>query len=91
MDLKSGISIICLSIALVPWLEDLLKIYLIAMVAILTLTVNVAFRMRSIWEWIIEKALQEVIKRLMQDEDMKKIIKMRFDAMIKRAKEHKHV
>ncbi len=81
---------ICLSIALLPWVEDLFKLYMIAMVVILTLTINVAFRIKTVWEWIIEKALQEIIERLMEDEDMKKIIKMRFDAMVKRAKEKKH-
>ncbi len=90
MDLKSGISMICLSIALLPWVEDLLKLYLVTIVIILTLTINVAFRIKAIWEWTIEKALQEIIERLMEDEDMKKIIKMRFDAMVKRAKEKTH-
>jgi hypothetical protein len=84
MKIIAGLSSICISLLLIPWLEDLLKIYLIAMVVIITLTINLAFRIEAIWNWIIEKTMEEILKRMMQDEDVKKIVKLRYDAMMEK-------
>jgi hypothetical protein len=87
MKLASAIASICMVVYFAPWLDDLLKMYLVAMIVIITLTINVVFRIEAIWGWLIIKIEQEVLRRLLEDEDMRKIVKMRYDAMMERLRE----
>ena len=88
MKHASVIIILCISTALTPWLEDLLKVYIIAMIAVITLTVNVLFRIASLRDWIVEHLVQAVLARLLEDEEMKKIVKMKYDSMMIQLKTH---
>ena len=76
---------IMLSIVLTPWLEDLLKIYLITAVVIITLTINVAFRIKWLMNIIIEHLVQAVLNKVLQDQDVQKIMHWKFEEMRKRS------
>jgi len=77
---------ITLTILLTPWLEDLLKLYLISAVILITLTVNVAFRMAWLRDIIIEHLVQAVLNKVLQDQDIQKIMHWKFEEMRKKAK-----
>jgi hypothetical protein len=77
---------ITLSIFLTPWLEDLMKLYLISAVVLIALTVNVAFRIKWLLDIIVEHLVQAVLNKVLQDQDIQKIVKWKFEAMRKKAK-----
>ncbi|MGD0591052.1 MAG: hypothetical protein ABSA44_09675 [Bacteroidota bacterium] len=75
-----------LSIALTPWLEDLLKLYLISAVVLITLTINVAFRIKWLMDIIVEHLVQAVLNKVLQDQDIQKIMHWKFEAMKRKSK-----
>jgi ribosomal protein S13 len=75
-----------LGVFLTPWLEDLLKIYLISAIVLIALTVNVAFRIKELRDIIVEHIVQAVMQRVLMDKDVQKIMQWKFEAMINNEK-----
>ena len=65
---------IAISIILTPWLEDMLKLYLISTVVIIALTVNVAFRVKWLTDIVVEHLVQAVLQKVLRDQDIQKIM-----------------
>lgn len=76
------------AIALAPWLEDLLKIYLIVAVVLVAVTINVALRVARIRDLIVEHVIQSVINKVMMDKDVQEVFRMKFIAMAKQVRDN---
>lgn len=74
------------SIWVTPWLEDLLKLYLIGAVVLIALTVNIIFRIKWLLDIIVEHLVQAVLQRVLRDPDIQKIMSWKFEEMRKRSK-----
>ena len=75
---------IAISIILTPWLEDMLKLYLICAVVIIAFTVNVAFRVKWLMDIIVEHLVQAVLQKVLRDQDIQKIMSWKFEEMRKK-------
>ena len=75
------------AIALAPWLEDLLKIYLIVAVILVAVTINIALRVAKIRDLIVEHVIQSVVSKVMMDKDVQEVFRMKFTAMAKQIRE----
>jgi hypothetical protein len=56
----------------IPQLDDMFKIYVVAIVTFITMLMNVLFRFRQIREWVINRLVVDVRERLFQDSDFRK-------------------
>jgi hypothetical protein len=72
----AALSSIGASIALMPWVEDALKVVMIVMFVIITLTVNVAFRIPKVWNSIVDRVAADVLHRVLMDKEIGKVIVM---------------
>lgn len=77
---------IMLGILLPDWLEDMMKLYYFLAFVIITLSINVVFRIKWISDIIIERALRILIERALRDPDIQKVMAWKFEAMREKAK-----
>jgi hypothetical protein len=53
-------------------------------VVLITLTINVAFRIKWLLDIIVEHLVQAVLQKVLQDQDIQKIMHWKFEAMKKK-------
>lgn len=69
-----ALSTIIASAWLTPWLDELIKIYVLTVVVVVTLLVNLVFWFHRIRESIINHLVASVIQQVLADKDVQKII-----------------
>ena len=79
-------SSLVLGIWFTPWLEDLIKIYMISAIVLIALTINLAFRLKWLMDIIVEHLVQAVLQKVMQDQDIQKVMSWKFEEMRRKAK-----
>jgi hypothetical protein len=75
------------AIVFAPWLDDLLKIYLIIALVLVAFTVNIALHIGRIRDLIVGQIIQTIIKEVMTDKSVQEIFRMKFEAMAKQIRE----
>lgn len=70
-------SLISVSITmfLIPGFTDVLRVYVIATIVLISILINLLFRWRQFRDYIVNKIITEVIIELIKDEDVRKVIK----------------
>lgn len=66
------------SIILTPGLEDLVRVYIISVVVFITTVVNIIFRIDRIREYIVKRISSDVIKEILKDKDVSRIMRDKF-------------
>jgi len=79
------------AIVLAPWLEDLLKVYMIVLVVLVSVTFNVVFRIEKLRDMIEEFLIQSVLNKVMRDKDVQEVIRIKFMTMAKQIRESENV
>lgn len=65
-----------------PWFDEVFKWAAAAMVVVLTLAFNVAFRIPRLWNAIIDRAATETLTKVLMDPDLRKVtLKMHEEQM----------
>jgi hypothetical protein len=62
------------SVYIVPWVDELVKVYIIAVVILVTVFVNLLFWFARAREFIINHFVAAIIQRVLSDHDIQKLI-----------------
>lgn len=70
-----AVSSIIMGIVVIPDWELMLKVYVISVVAFITVIINLLFRIQKIREWIVNQITADVIRQVLTDEDIRKLLR----------------
>jgi Flp pilus assembly protein TadB len=69
-----ALAMILMSVWFTPWLDELLKVYVVAVVVLITLLVNTLFWWTRLRETIINHLVVAIVQRVLMDPDIQKLI-----------------
>lgn len=72
-----------ISVFFIPQLEELIKMYVISVVVLITVIINLLFRFQRVREWVVNQITADVIRQVLQDADVRKLLGMA-DKVLKR-------
>lgn len=73
-------------IALTPWLDELLKVYLIIALTLIIVSTNLLFRLKKVEDLIVERLVERALTRILMDKDVQEVIRARFKVMAEQSK-----
>jgi hypothetical protein len=57
-----------------PWIDDALKVIMLVVFVVITLTITAVFQIPKVWNAIVEKVAMDVLHRVLMHQDIQKLV-----------------
>lgn len=78
MNLKvyiGALTTIAMSVMFIPSWDELIKIYVVSVVALVTAIINVLFKIGTLREYVVNRLVASAIQEIFKDHDVQKLMK----------------